>query len=51
MDDALALRKDEKVVDSWQGIREVIGATFEVTLEDNKKDRKRITTKERKEDF
>ena len=47
--DALALRKDEKVVDSWQGIREVIGATFEVTLEDNKKDRKRITTKERKE--
>jgi hypothetical protein len=47
--DALALRQDEKVVDSWQGIREIIGGTFEVTLEGNKKDRKRITVKERKE--
>lgn len=47
--DALALKKDEKVVDSWQGIREIIGGTFDVTLEESKKDRKRITVKERKE--
>ncbi len=47
--DALALKKDEKVVDSWQGIREIIGGTFDVTLEESKKDRKRITAKERKE--
>jgi predicted HTH domain antitoxin len=47
--DALALRKDEKVVDSWQGRREIIGATFDVTLEDNSRDRKRITVKDRKE--
>jgi len=47
--DTLALRKDEKVVDSWQGIREVIGGTFEVTLEEDKKERKRVTVKERKE--
>jgi|YelNatPaOPRAMG01_1025707.scaffolds.fasta_scaffold79473_2 hypothetical protein len=47
--DALALKQDEKVVDSWQGIREIIGGTFEVTLQDNKKDQKRITVKERKE--
>jgi hypothetical protein len=46
--DALALKKDEKVVDSWQGIREIIGATFEVTLEPEKH-RKRITARERKE--
>lgn len=41
--DTLALRKDEKVVDSWQGIREVVGGTFEVTLEEekNKKEQKR----------
>ena len=45
--DALALKKDEKVVNSWQGIREIIGGTFEVTLEE--KDRKRITARERKE--
>lgn len=47
--DALALRKDEKVVDTWQGIREIIGETFEVTLDDNKKQKKVVTTKERKE--
>jgi hypothetical protein len=47
--DALALRKDEKVVDSWQGTREIVGATFDVTLEHNSKDRKQITVKERKE--
>ncbi|MCL5949965.1 MAG: hypothetical protein M1490_05755 [Candidatus Bathyarchaeota archaeon] len=49
--DTLTLRKDEKVVDSWQGIREVIGGTFEVTLEEDKdkKERKRVTVKERKE--
>ncbi len=47
--DALELRKDEKVVDSWQGIREIIGATFDVTLENDRKNQKRITAKERKE--
>ncbi len=47
--DALELRRDEKVVDSWQGIREILGATFEVTLEGDKKQRKRITTKDRKD--
>jgi hypothetical protein len=49
--DTLALRKDEKVVDSWQGIREIVGGTFEVTLEEekNKKEQKRVTVKERKE--
>lgn len=47
--DALALRKDEKVVDSWQGIREIVGGTFDLTLEDNPKDHKRITVKKRKE--
>ena len=49
--ESLALRKDEKVVDSWQGIREVVGGTFEVTLEEEKekKERKRVTVKERKE--
>lgn len=47
--DALALRKDEKVVDSWVGIREIIGATFDVTFEEAKKDHKRISVKERKE--
>ncbi len=47
--DALELRKDEKVVDSWQGFREIIGATFEVTLHGDKKEHKRITTKERKD--
>jgi hypothetical protein len=46
--DALELRKDEKVVDSWQGIREIIGATFDITLED-KKEQKRITVKDRKD--
>ena len=34
--DTLALRKDEKVVDSWQGIREVVGGTFEGTLEEER---------------
>ncbi len=47
--DALALKKDEKVVDSWQGIREIIGGTFDVTLEVDKKEQRRITVKERKE--
>ena len=47
--DALALRKDETVVDSWQGIREILGETFEIALEDEKKECKRVRTKERKE--
>ncbi len=47
--DALELRKDEKVVDSWQGAREIIGATFDVTLDVGEKEQKRITVKERKE--
>ena len=49
--ESLALRKDEKVVDSWQGIREIVGGTFEVTLDEEKekKERKRVTVKERKE--
>lgn len=47
--DALALRKDEKVVDSWIGFREIIGATFDVTIEEEKKHRRRVTVKERKE--
>jgi hypothetical protein len=47
--DTLALRKDEKVVDSWQGIREVIGGTFEVTLKEETKERQRVTVKKRKE--
>jgi hypothetical protein len=49
--DTLPLRKDEKVVDSWQGIREISGGTFEVTLDEekDKKERKRVTVKERKE--
>lgn len=47
--DALALRKDEKVVDSWIGFREIIGGTFDVTIEEEKKHRKRVTVKERKE--
>jgi len=43
--DTLALRKGEKIVDSWQGIREVVGGTFEGTLEEekNKKEQKRAT--------
>jgi hypothetical protein len=47
--DALALRKDEKVVDSWQGIREIIGQTFDVSLERDKKEHKKVVTRERKE--
>lgn len=48
--DALSLRKDEKVVDSWQGIREIVGETFEVQLEEEKKEEcKRVVTRERKE--
>lgn len=31
--DVLALGTDEKVIDSCQGIREIIGKTFEVELE------------------
>ncbi len=48
--DSLALKKDEKVVDSWQGIREVIGTTFEITLDETKKkQRQKVVTKKRKE--
>jgi hypothetical protein len=48
--DSLALKKDEKVVDSWQGIREVIGKTFEIALDGTKKNkRKKVLTKERNE--
>jgi hypothetical protein len=47
--DSIALKKDEKIVDSWQGIREIIG-TFEVKSdEDKKNERKKVITKERKE--
>jgi hypothetical protein len=47
--DALELRKDEIVIDSWQGIREILGETFEISLEDEKQECKRVRTKERKE--
>lgn len=47
--DALALRQDEKVIDSWQGIREIIGKTFEVRLEGSKKENRKVITRERKE--
>jgi hypothetical protein len=47
--DMLELRKDEEVVDSWAGIREVIGVTFEVKLNGGKKESKEIKTKDRKD--
>ncbi|MCW4030451.1 MAG: hypothetical protein NWE92_12495 [Candidatus Bathyarchaeota archaeon] len=47
--DALTLRDGEEIVDSWQGIREIIGETFEVPVGKNQKEKKKITTKERKE--
>ncbi len=46
--DALGLRDGEVIVDSWQGIREIIGETFEVPV-GKEKERQKITTKERKE--
>jgi hypothetical protein len=46
---ALKLRIDEVVVDSWPGIREVIGETPEPTLDQNKSNRKKLTIKEKKE--
>lgn len=47
--DALALRTDEKIVESWQGIREIVGKTFDVTFEKDKKEHKKVVTRERKE--
>jgi hypothetical protein len=47
--DALALRHDEKVVEAWHGIREIIGGTFDVTLEEGQKNRRRLTVREHKE--
>jgi hypothetical protein len=46
---ALTLRVDEVVVDSWEGIREVIGETPEVTLNQDKRNKKKVTIKEKKE--
>jgi predicted RNA-binding protein with RPS1 domain len=47
--DALALRNDEKVVEAWHGIREIIGGTFDVTLHEGQKNRRRLTVREHKE--
>jgi hypothetical protein len=48
--DALELHQDEKVVDSWQGIHEILGETFDVSLDKEKeKEKKKVTTQERKE--
>ncbi len=38
--DALALRKDEKIVGWWQGLREIIGRTYEVTPQEGEKQKK-----------
>jgi hypothetical protein len=46
---ALTLRIEEVVIDSWEGVREVIGETPELTLDKNKKDNKKVTIKEKKE--
>lgn len=45
--DALALRDGEEIVDSWEGIREIVGETFEVTL--GKEQKKKITTRDCRE--
>ena len=47
--DASALRVDEKVIDSWEGIREVVGSEFEVKLNNRREERKKITVRKRKE--
>ncbi len=46
---ALTLHVDEVVVDSWEGIREVIGETPEPTLDQGRKNNKKVTVKEKKE--
>jgi hypothetical protein len=46
---ALNLHVNEQVIDSWEGIREVIGETPEITLDQNRKNHKKLTIKERKE--
>ena len=47
--DALALRIDEAIVESWPGIREIIEETFDVSPELKKKGTKKVTTNVRKE--
>jgi hypothetical protein len=47
--DAPILRIDERVIDSWRGIHEVIGDTFEVSLDQKEKAPTKVTVKEKKE--
>lgn len=37
------------MVDSWQGIREIVGKTFDFSMERDKKEHKKVVTRERKE--
>lgn len=46
--DALVLRSDEKVIDSWQGIREIVQEVVEGKPDEAKKGNK-VTIKERRE--
>ena len=46
---ALTLGVDEEVVDSWEGIREVIGELPEINLNQSKKGNKKVAIKEKKE--
>ena len=46
---ALHLHVGEVVVDSWEGIREIIGETPQITLDKGSKNEKRVTVKEKKE--
>jgi hypothetical protein len=46
--DGLALRKDETVVDSWHGIREII-ETFDIPPELHTENKKKLKVKDRKE--
>jgi hypothetical protein len=47
--DYLVLRKDEKIVDSWQGIREIIGEPVEVAMEEKQKRNQKAYIKERRD--
>ncbi len=46
---ALHLHIGEVVVDSWEGVREVIGETPRITLDKESKNEKKVTVKEKKE--
>ncbi len=47
--DYIVLRKDEKIVESWQGIREIIGEPIEDATDEEPKKREKAYIKERRD--